>query len=116
MKSDPNIRSGKIAIAMFIVLLSLFGLVVSYWYGLGWLFLTQTIREFLFANPRLYLLLIRTVAGHTLAEAESSRLGKNRLFTSPALARRALFSLALTIFVFWKANIPLSKIIEIIRH
>jgi hypothetical protein len=116
MKSDANIRPGKIAIAIFIVLLSIGGLVISYWYGLGWLFLTQTIREFLFANSQLYLLLIRTVAGHTLEEAESSRLGKNRLFTSPALARRAVFSLALTILVFWKANIPLFKIIEIIRY
>lgn len=116
MKSETTITSGKIAVGAFIVLLSLAGILVSYWYGFGWFFLFQTIREFLFAIPRLYLLLIKIVAGNTLAEKESWRLEKNRLFTSPALARRAFFSLALTIFVFWKANIPLYRVIEMIWH
>jgi hypothetical protein len=116
MKSETTTTSRKIVVAAFVGLLSLAGILVSYRYGLGWFFLFQTIREFLFAIPRLYVLLIQIAAGSQLAEKESLKLEKNRLFTSPALARRAFFSLALTILMFWKANIPLYRVIEMIWH
>ena len=116
MKSEANNASGKIAVATFVIFVSLLGILVSYWYGLGWFFLLQTFREFLFAIPRLYLLLIQIVAGEKFAEEERSRLRKNRLFTSSTLARRAFFALAVTVLVFWKANLPLYKIVEMINR
>jgi hypothetical protein len=116
MKLQTNTSSDKVVVATLVVLLSLLGILLSYWYGLGWFFLFQTIREFLFAIPQFYLPLIRIAAGQKFAEEESSRIRKNQLFISPALARRALFSLGITILIFWKANIPLYKIVELINH
>ena len=115
MKSETTFRKERTAVALLIVLLSVCGILASYWYGLGWFFLFQTIREFVFATPGLYLLFIQITAGNLSAKEENLRLEKNRLFTSPSLARRAFFSLALTILIFWKANIPLYRIIEMIR-
>ena len=115
MKSPDNTLSGKIVFASLIILSSLIGILASWWYGLGWFFFFQTIREFLFAIPGFYLPIIHIVAGQKFADEERSRLKNNQFFTSPALARRAVFSLAITILAFWKFNAPLFNIISLLK-
>ena len=110
-----KLRGKKIAATSF-VLLSFSGILVSYWHGLGWLMLSQTIRELLFAIPRFYLRLVYMISDREFAEKETIRLQGKSLFASPSLARRAIFSIAMTILVFWKVNIPIHRIVELIVH
>lgn len=118
MESLPGhqIRQQRIRFILIYISFTVVGLVFALWLGLGWLLLFQTIRILFFAVPRLYIPTVRFIIGPGFADKERVRLSSNgiRWFKSPFSAFATFIMIALTIFFFWKVNIPLIDILRIV--
>jgi hypothetical protein len=113
MKQKKGVLLGKAGGVIFVLIISVLGIFMAWRFGFGWFFLFQTVREFLFAVPWTYRVIMQMV-GVKYVEELDQKLARSQFFISPALGRRAIFSLVLTMLVFWKANIPLHKVIDFI--
>ncbi len=102
-------RRGGQLLAACILFLSGAGLFLAFFFGLGWFFLAQSIRESLFAIKALYLFLVRIGGDPTLVEKETLRLSQKEVFVSSSMARRLFISIGITILVFLKLNVVLSQ-------
>lgn len=113
MKTSEAKPPSRLRWIAFYVFFYTIGLVISFWFGLGWFMLFQFIPRLLFAIPKFYFPTIRFLAGTEFMVEEKKRRHE-KWFTSPSFARNAFIALFVTFLTFWKANIPLYKIIEIV--
>jgi ABC-type sulfate transport system permease subunit len=100
----------------FIASFWVIGIILAYWYGLGWFLLLQTVRRIIFAFPSLLIPWMQvTTTPEIVREMKHSLLEKSdSLKTSKSALFQALSYLLGTILIFWKANIPLKDILKVI--
>lgn len=96
---------------VFYSILSISGLVLSYWFGIGWFILFHTIRGVFSSVPSFSIPIMRVIAGLDYAEELRGRYAlKNATYRFFSTYVVNLINIAITIFVFWKLNIPLKQI------
>jgi hypothetical protein len=102
--------------AIFYGSFSLIGLLLAFWYGLGWLILFQTLRRFLFVTPVFYIPIARFLVSPEFAKEEKVRTVDRgfRWVKSPISAIVTIFTILLTVLCFWKINIPLIDVIKML--
>jgi hypothetical protein len=84
------------------------GLLISFWYGLGWFFLSETLRRILMAIPQTYIKFLRVFVSDERAEEEKLLISqKNARLMYVWRFIVACIWVILTIFVFLKINIRL---------
>ena len=89
------------------------GLILSYWFGLGWFFLLHAIRGLLSSVQFFSVPLMRILAGaHFTEELESRQQLKSRAYRFFSTVVVNVINFALTIFFFWRANVPLQQVIQ----
>lgn len=113
MKTYETNPSSRLRWVAFYAFFYITGLLISFWFGLGWFVLFQFIPRLIFALPLFYFPTIRFLAGTEFMIEEKKRI-HGKWFTTPSFVRNALIALLVTFLTFWKANIPLYKIIEIV--
>lgn len=97
----------------FLIIFPLVGFVLSFWFGIGWFLLFWLMRTFLLSIPSLRLPIVRILVSAEYAEKEKRRLAERgaRWFTSLYAAVSIMVILMLTVYAFWKANVPLKALL-----
>lgn len=112
--NKPSHRVKQIII--FYIGFYLIGLIMAFWFGMGWFILFHTIRGFINSMPVLYLSVLQyidpTDAKRTWHESLNSQ--PNQWFTSKTALVVNIVNIGLTILGFWKINIPLQSIIKLV--
>lgn len=90
----------------------LIGVVFAFMWGLGWFFLVETLRRIV-----TYVAPFRRILGNTLLgedlESETARIAPGNKMLSQIMGGIIILAwVAMTIFVFAKANVSLIKILE----
>lgn len=101
-------------ILLFYASFFVIGLLLWYWFGMGWFMLMYTLRRFFLSFYPLHIPIVRILMGSKYdKEAEIRyRLKGNHLFVSRSSVILLVVSIIITIFIFWKYNISLHQIIE----
>lgn len=94
---------------------SVIGLLLSIWFGLGWLILLQTFRHICFSVRPIYTRVIIILFGKEYVEEILSNKKGPLFFNSWKSAFVTLGMIGLTILFFWKINIPLISIFRLIN-
>jgi hypothetical protein len=112
-----NHQSNGLKIVLFVFFLylifSLFGIVLAYLLGLGWFFLFQTMNLLFVSSPRLYL----PIASRLMSKESTDRLrekllkNKRQWFWPRSAIFLILINVLVTVFAFWKINIPLHVVL-----
>ena len=108
----------KVALLYFLSFTSSFfvvGFLFAFWYGMGWFLFFHSIRGILASMPKIYLPIIRALIGsESISELEAYLLSRSKggWFVSRTAILLNIVNIILTILVFWKANIPIYKMIE----
>ena len=112
----------KVALLYFLAFTYSFyviGLLLAFWYGMGWFLFFHTARGIFTSIPRIYLPTIRVLIGpESIKELEAYLLSRSKggWFVSKTAILLNLVNIILTLLVFWKANVPLYKMVEVIIH
>ena len=90
------------------------GILLAYWFGLGWFFLLHAICVLFASLPRLYIPVIRLLISKESGERLQQRLSvyKKQWFVPKSALSLNLFNLLLTAIAFWKIHIPLRIVIS----
>lgn len=115
---DIKKNTQKIILYLFFLYLFLFvvGILLSFWFGFGWFFLIITIGILLASSPRIYLPLVGLLMGNEFQNQLKKKIitNNNQRLISERTLLLIIFSILITIFAFWKINIPLRTIISAI--
>ena len=109
-------HKSNIVLSLFFLYLSFLvvGILLAYWFGLGWLFLFHTICVLFASSPRLYMPVVRPLISKESGERLQGRLSgyKRQWFVPQSAIALNLFNLLLTALAFWKINIPLHIVLS----
>ena len=108
MLNQPKIRTIFFLLSFWII-----GVVLAFWFGIGWFFLSETLRRIIIAIPQIFIPVLRVVIGNEQADEEYRLLSqKNIQFFYIWRVVVALIWLILTIVVFSIANIRLISLFQ----
>jgi len=114
MNRTPH--KSNIILPLFFLYLSFLvaGILLAYWFGLGWLFLFHTISVVFASSPRLYIPVVRFLISKEAGERLQQQLYgyKRQWFMPKSAIALNLFNLLLTALAFWKIHIPLRAVIS----
>ncbi len=98
---------------LFYVSFFVIGLLLWYWFGMGWFMFMYTLRRFFLSFSPLHIPVVRLLMGSEYDKEEmKDKINGNHLFVSRTSAIQLMISIILTIIVFWKYNMPLYQIVE----
>lgn len=111
---EDNKRNKTPFLLLFYISFLVVGLLLWYWFGMGWFMLMYTLRQFFLSFSPLHIPVVRLLMGSEYKkELEIQyKLKGNHLFVSRSSLIQLMVSIILTIFTFWKYNMPLNQIIE----
>jgi hypothetical protein len=92
------------------------GLSLAYWYGMGWFILFHTLRGLFNSIPRINVPILRFLIdpGYLINIEDQWLNKKSPWFKSITSLVVNIFNVLLTIFGFWKINIPLRVIVDML--
>ena len=94
----------------------LIGLILAFWFGMGWFILIHTIRGIINSIPILYLSVFQFIDSPATILKHNKSLNSQPIqwFTSKTALVLNIVNIVLTILGFWKINIPLQSIIKFV--
>jgi hypothetical protein len=106
-------RIKMLLLLLFYASFFIIGLLLWYWFGMGWFMLMYTLRRLFLSFSPLHILVVRLFMGSEYNKEEIQyKLKGNHWVVSRSSAIVLIVSIILTIFTFWKYNIPLYLIVE----
>jgi len=111
----PSPMQQKVKFGCLYASFSFVGFVLAFWYGLGWFILLQTMRILFFTIPQLHLPVMQIVFGLEFTEEwRRAKLEKKSRWYSVSSILTPVLMIMLTILFFWKINIPLIDLLNMI--
>jgi len=94
------------------------GLLLAYWFGMGWFILFHTIRGLFNSIPRINTPVLRFLIDPEFGVGRPDQEDKkiSGWFTSKTAIIVNIINILLTILGFWKINIPLYVIVKMMGH
>lgn len=118
MSQSPKKRVTVLYLMLFYFCFYIIGLLLAYWFGMGWFILIHTLRGLFISIPRINIPVLRFLIDPEFAKNRDEQwLKKNgRWFTSRTAIIVNLINILLTVLGFWKINIPLYVIVKMLTH
>jgi hypothetical protein len=117
MEVRENSKREKILLLMlFYASFFIIGLLLWYRFGMGWFMLMYTLRRLFISFSPLHIPIVRLFMGSEYDKELEIRykLKGNPWFISRASAIQVMVSIILTILTFWKFNMPIYRIVELV--
>lgn len=111
------IGSEKIRFGIFYIAFSIIGLIVAFWYGLGWFIFFTILRRVVIQIPEFYIPVIRFVVSKRFSQQEKEKLEKDFKTGIKGLRKNQFRIMIWILFIcigFWKINIPIIDIITLV--
>jgi len=103
----------NIRVVIFLLFLWVVGVVLAFWFGLGWFFLLEALHRCLIAVPQVYIPFLRRIVGVERADEEERLLDQKnvRSFYIWRIVVAAIW-IILTVVVFLTVNIRLVSLFQ----
>jgi hypothetical protein len=103
----------NIRVVIFLLFPWVVGVVLAFWFGLGWFFLLEALHRCLIAVPQVYIPLLRRIVGVERAEEEKRLLDQKnvRLFYIWRIVVAAIW-IIVAVVVFFTVNIRLVSLFQ----